>query len=335
MKRGVKNKLSYTKYSSLNEFDIKKSGSEQVLNEWLIQISQYDKLRFNEAQTLYKKALLSKNNDLRKEYMDKVILGTLYILYNYISRNELLIFSSSSYDMNDIINSFTEVWIKKIYDGELVNTDSYSSIINITFCNEVYKKLGGTKLIVNKTFGISTDIFVTLLYNYIKLKDKGIEFTLNDLIRLVTKDKQEYDYLIKECDFKIMSLFENIYSKLICNKNDNIDISINKINNFLGLLIDMGITESISEELLDSEDMEETVINNVLFETFSKSVDEGLKNDKQRQVIHKLYGLDDGNTYTLEEVAKLQNITRERVRQIEAKSLRLLRHPNRKMKMYI
>lgn len=99
MKKGVENNLRNTEYS--------------ILNEWLIQISQYDKLKFNEAQELYKKALISRNDELRKMYMDKVILGTLYVLYNYISRNELLIFSSSFYDMNDIISSFVEVWIEK------------------------------------------------------------------------------------------------------------------------------------------------------------------------------------------------------------------------------
>ena len=319
MKKGGENNLRNTDYS--------------ILNEWLIQISQYDKLKFNEAQELYKKALISRNDELRKMYMDKVILGTLYVLYNYISRNELLIFSSSSYDMNDIISSFVEVWIEKIYDGELLNADSYSSIINRKFCNEVYQKLVDTKLIVNETFGISTDLFASLLYNFIKLKNKELEFTLNDLIYLVTKDKEEYDYLIKKCNFRIMSLLENIYNKLNCNKNNGLDI--NKINNFLRLFIDIGMTESISGDLLDSENMEETVVNKVLFETFSKSIDEGLKSDRQRQVIHQLYGLDDGKTHTLEEVAKLQNITRERVRQIEAKSLRLLRSPSRKIKMYI
>ena len=209
MKKGGENNLRNTDYS--------------ILNEWLIQISQYDKLKFNEAQELYKKALISRNDELRKMYMDKVILGTLYVLYNYISRNELLIFSSSSYDMNDIISSFVEVWIEKIYDGELLNADSYSSIINRKFCNEVYQKLVDTKLIVNETFGISTDLFASLLYNFIKLKNEELEFTLNDLIYLVTKDKEEYDYLIKKCNFRIMSLLENIYNKLNCNKNNGLD----------------------------------------------------------------------------------------------------------------
>jgi RNA polymerase primary sigma factor len=42
------------------------------------------------------------------------------------------------------------------------------------------------------------------------------------------------------------------------------------------------------------------------------------------------YGLVDGRAYTLEEVGQKLNVTRERIRQIEAKALRKLRHPSRR-----
>ena len=45
------------------------------------------------------------------------------------------------------------------------------------------------------------------------------------------------------------------------------------------------------------------------------------------------FGLDDGKTRTLEEVGKEFNVTRERIRQIEAKALRKLRHPSRSRKL--
>jgi RNA polymerase primary sigma factor len=41
------------------------------------------------------------------------------------------------------------------------------------------------------------------------------------------------------------------------------------------------------------------------------------------------FGLDDGNSYTLEEVGQKFGLTRERIRQIEGKALRRLRHPRR------
>jgi RNA polymerase primary sigma factor len=51
--------------------------------------------------------------------------------------------------------------------------------------------------------------------------------------------------------------------------------------------------------------------------------------DRERQVIDFRFGLTDGYSRTLEEVGRLFNVTRERIRQIEAKALRKLRHPSR------
>ncbi len=49
----------------------------------------------------------------------------------------------------------------------------------------------------------------------------------------------------------------------------------------------------------------------------------------ERDVLRLRYGLDDGRMKTLEEIGQIFNVTRERIRQIEAKALRKLRHPNR------
>ena len=51
--------------------------------------------------------------------------------------------------------------------------------------------------------------------------------------------------------------------------------------------------------------------------------------DREARVIRLRYGLEDGRTHTLEEVGKEFNVTRERIRQIEAKALKKLRHPAR------
>ena len=54
---------------------------------------------------------------------------------------------------------------------------------------------------------------------------------------------------------------------------------------------------------------------------------------REREIIKLRYGLGDGYTYTLEEVGRIFKVTRERVRQIEAKALRKLKHPSRSRKM--
>jgi len=55
--------------------------------------------------------------------------------------------------------------------------------------------------------------------------------------------------------------------------------------------------------------------------------------ERERRVIMLRFGLEDGRARTLEEVGKEFNVTRERIRQIEAKALRKLRHPSRSRKL--
>lgn len=55
--------------------------------------------------------------------------------------------------------------------------------------------------------------------------------------------------------------------------------------------------------------------------------------DREKKVLILRFGLDDGRPRTLEEVGKEFNVTRERIRQIEAKALRKLRHPSRSKKL--
>ena len=63
----------------------------------------------------------------------------------------------------------------------------------------------------------------------------------------------------------------------------------------------------------------------------------GTLTEREQKVLRLRFGLDDGRARTLEEVGKEFNVTRERIRQIEAKALRKLRHPcrSRKLKDYL
>jgi len=55
--------------------------------------------------------------------------------------------------------------------------------------------------------------------------------------------------------------------------------------------------------------------------------------DRERRVLELRFGLIDGRSRTLEEVGRDFGVTRERIRQIEAKALRKLRHPSRARKL--
>jgi RNA polymerase primary sigma factor len=67
----------------------------------------------------------------------------------------------------------------------------------------------------------------------------------------------------------------------------------------------------------------------------SEAIEEALQelNDRERQVVRLRFGLDDGQIRTLEEVGKEFGVTRERIRQIESKTLAKLRHPTRSQRL--
>ncbi len=66
-----------------------------------------------------------------------------------------------------------------------------------------------------------------------------------------------------------------------------------------------------------------------------EQLDEVLKTltEREQRVLRLRFGLDDGRARTLEEVGQKFGVTRERIRQIEAKTLRKLRHPSRSKKL--
>ena len=81
--------------------------------------------------------------------------------------------------------------------------------------------------------------------------------------------------------------------------------------------------------------IEDEVIENPVYYTtrvvLREQLDEVLDTltDREENVLRLRFGLDDGKMRTLEDVGKVFNVTRERIRQIEAKALRKLRHPSR------
>ena len=72
-------------------------------------------------------------------------------------------------------------------------------------------------------------------------------------------------------------------------------------------------------------------VNTAATEMLKDKIDNVLKTltYREREIIKLRYGLGDGYTYTLEEVGRIFKVTRERVRQIEAKAVRKLQHPVR------
>jgi RNA polymerase primary sigma factor len=103
------------------------------------------------------------------------------------------------------------------------------------------------------------------------------------------------------------------------------------------LSLEMPIGEEESSQLGDFiedknfEAPDNITMRNILREELLKAM--GILTEREQMILKLRFGFDDGRPRTLEEVGKVYNVTRERIRQIEEKALRKLRHPTRRGKL--
>ena len=93
------------------------------------------------------------------------------------------------------------------------------------------------------------------------------------------------------------------------------------------MLKGMNLTEEQVSAIID----EHTSVTSALKEQINQVL--ATLTEREEMVLRLRFGLIDGRSRTLEEVGQQFNVTRERIRQIEAKALRKLRHPNRSNKV--
>jgi RNA polymerase primary sigma factor len=148
-----------------------------------------------------------------------------------------------------------------------------------------------------------------------------------------------------------MSKIRNVTKKLI--QKMGREPTIDEIANASGISVEetkrvMKISKhpiSLDRPIGDSEDsyfgdfiedeQAESPVNAATHEMLRDKIDQVLQTltFREREIIKLRYGIGDGYTYTLEEVGKIFKVTRERVRQIEAKAVRKLQHPVRARKL--
>ena len=88
---------------------------------------------------------------------------------------------------------------------------------------------------------------------------------------------------------------------------------------------------SLVEFIPSDANLDDVVIHEVEQKNLREKIDELLTglNDQEQKVLRMRFGLDDDDPKTLEEIGKVFGVTRERIRQIEAKAIRMLRHHSR------
>ena len=106
----------------------------------------------------------------------------------------------------------------------------------------------------------------------------------------------------------------------------NIYINVDRVALEAPELLELPDSIEVNKKTME-ESVEKNVDNNLLRKDLSKVME--TLNDRERKILELRFGLVDNNPHTLEQVGRKFGVNRERIRQVEAKALRKLRHPSR------
>lgn len=300
------------------------------LEIWYEKISSFKRLSLNEARDLLNKANNIEDENLKKSYIDQVILGTLYVIYNHIKSYSLNLLSDSTYDMDDIISTFVEVWIKSIKDGKLFKVNHYSQIFLGSFYDDVINILIGRKYNIAEEIQVDSYEFSKIFYKYMNLRNKKDDITLNEFLLFLKGECKFLKHKNPNEQAKIFNLFEQIYNRMDFDKLDECDLAMTTFNNLKYLFINSALRESLSNYTVD---FEEGIVNKIYVEEFMNIIKNLGSKSEYTEYINLLY-LKFMECKTNEEIGNIYNINRETARQRKIKILKKLRD-SKKLKSMI
>lgn len=309
-------------------------NNKLILEEWKESISKLEKIRIDEAKAIYIDILNEEDLEVKKDKISKLIEGTLYVVANYISNNDLCYLNSSSYDMNDIISVYNETWIERILDGRLLEVGYYSFVFDNLFHSLVADKLLTHKYRIHENLGITILEFSDILPEFITMKQSNYAFNINDFNKYINDSKYISDKSSKTVKTdKLYVLLDSIYNSLIQN-HENIDITKRKTWDFLYLLINNGLEVSMVDiNTVTCDDFTSRSDEDIFYNGMNELIfDSKLLNESRKEVLRRRYGLDPySNGETYRKIASNMNVRHSRIRKLEEDSLKKIRKSDKIM----
>ena len=108
-------------------------------------------------------------------------------------------------------------------------------------------------------------------------------------------------------------------------------LRLSSLNDLVGEDYDTEIIDLVVDT--ESEEVDDKIISIAISDKLDKALSS--LTIKEREIIKYRFGLYDGRIWTREEIARLYHLTRERIRQLEYKALRRLRHPSKRLKDWL
>lgn len=309
--------------------------NEKILKQWLKTIEKYPKLNLSEAKVLYSSIKNDTNEIERRKKREKLIMGTLYIVCGYINKDYLYILNNNSYDMDDIINTYNEVWIEILDSCDLLKIKSFYQLFNAPAYTKITSKLNSMK-IDYKILNLNKENLGFLLYNYIKKSENKGPLKYEDFINFLLEEKvinknnlSTYFHLLRVQTIYV--LFEEI-RKIV--KNENIIIKKYKLNYLSTLLIDKALNNLNKKGYNKIEDIsfvEEKIYKERLLDII---FNQSKLTDIEKDIIKRIYGFNYNESKSHLKVAEEKGITKGDVFSIEMKAIRKL-YMSKELRNYV
>lgn len=214
-------------------------------------------------------------------------------------------FSTAAYDYNDMFQSGMQGLLRAAEKFDFSKDAQFSTYATFWIRQSISRGIGDYSTAIRIPIHLREEIT-----NYIKVKNKFWD----DNGRIATK---------KELS-KILGISKEKVNDLQEYKNIS---NLSSLESYIGPDKDSTLCEFVSENTIPSA--EYYLEKDALKKEIECLLDEELS-DREALVLRMRYGFNDGKKYTLEEIGKMQNVTRERIRQIQEKALKKLK--NRKIK---
>lgn len=281
-------------------------------------IKQIPRLKLDEAKVLYSYMLNEKDENKKKELRYELILRTLYVPYNVIKSNKLYLINNGTYDVDDIINTFNELWIKAIDEGKLLEIGYFSNIFGYRFYKQLSDILISDELKISD-YTISTIVtFDTLFAGYLDLVSEGKD-SLEEFSKLANEVNHDKKYNYEQLS-NTYYLFRDLLKYLEDNNFDLEKLDERKISIIKYLLIDNANDKGREDiENIYEYGMEDYIVSKEIYGILMEQLSDLPENRKS--VLFKRYF----DNMSFGEVADILGISRSRAQELESSALKKLR----------
>ncbi len=292
---------------------------ESNIKKWEEIISKYP--RYNITKTKQILDMINNETDLSKRRIMRhdLINGTLYVLHGIILRSGFLFLNSSIFDIDDIMCSCIEIWIKYLDNGKVYNVDTFSDVFSSSFYSEVMLNTINQKFPISEFTVLSTEDFGKIVFLFIREKSINNGISYEEFLEILIKNHRiKKDY---KSDINSQEKIRNTYNLLmaIADSINYAKMPISRVNFMKYMMIECALEYSsinITDNFQDFFVVPKQPENNDEFFTILRKI----LDDDEYELLIKCYGIN-GKEYTLEEVGEEFNISKEAVRQRRNKIL--------------